>query len=399
MDLQVVKNHARRVILETCLLDNCRVFPDKRVLYWPSFASAVEKIVTIDHLQAIEVRFCDYCCRMGTVKFGPEELTTLEAPLNAIYKAVKKREERMLRHKMAQISPIRELKLKNFLDPYPPKALESLLKGIQRLHIELLDENQKAPTDFRTWYKSSFEHTLEHTILVPAMNQLVELTLSSHFDWGSLPSQFRGKDLVFPNLKTLRLSHFVIGHNDQFDWILNQKTLTCLRLHRCAIITHLYFSDNMMYAWEAWEVDTSDWERRNTQRDEHHPLAGIHTYTFDLRWKTLFNNIREGLPKLIKFGLILPLSKEGLLDDVDAAATIRDDTNWFMLQAYTYSDMTYCEWPFPRGWFGRGCYTNLSQLEGGGDNGDAAQAIDAAHEADVQALNDLIQATFERRGD
>ncbi|KAM0493245.1 hypothetical protein ACHAP8_009432 [Fusarium lateritium] len=423
MDLQVVKHYAKRVIIETCPLNahNFRSnYTTLRDLHWSAFLSDLNRIIEVDRLQAIEVHFCNSCI-FGDLLNQRANISTkgagiLDASLNAIYKAIMQREERLLQDGMTGISPIRELKLKNFRTNHPPEALtKGLLKNIQRLHIRFLEGVDKIPQDFHRQVRINFEHTLERALLVPVMDQLVELTLFSQWDWGTFPSRFKGKGLVFPNLKTLRLSYFTIGHYDQFDWILNQKTLTCLLLRGCAIITHFVFLENRIHNWN---VDTSDWKRIVSPYID----ADKDYFTFDLKWKTLFDNIREGLPKLTKFGLIMSLPEKDLFRNlcrpltignrtdlsksqdytdfgIDEAAAVKDETDWFMLQGYTAFDMSLWHWPLHHGAYGRSFYHNRDCFEGDWDYGDAAKAVDAAHAADVRALNALIQATFERRGD
>ncbi|GKU09607.1 unnamed protein product [Fusarium langsethiae] len=209
----------------------------------------------------IEVNFCSKCRDMNQHQPGHtrDGEGTSEAPLNAIYKAVKQRDERHLQDGMAGMSHIRELKLNSFCDTHPPEALlAGLFKNVDRLHLEIIGE--QGVNWGSAWCSQLKDRdysgcVLQPKILAPVMGQLVELTFSSVLECGLFPSRFKGNSLMFQNLKTLTLCGFAIGHHDQFEWILNQKTLTCLRLGGCAIVTHFHFRERTI---QEWGVDTSD---------------------------------------------------------------------------------------------------------------------------------------------
>lgn len=141
--------------------------------------------------------------------------------------------------------------------------------------------------------------------------QLTELTISAQNCWGAIPGEFNGKGLQFPRLKTLTLAEYVIARHDQFDWVLAQESLTCLRLHSCAICSHILV---LQPEFASWGVDSRAWKRVADPPDGEDGSSGtsytIHPgecpltpgfYVNSLRWETVFDSIRENLPRLHEF--------------------------------------------------------------------------------------------------
>ncbi|KAG8668155.1 hypothetical protein FPOAC2_10078 [Fusarium poae] len=251
----------------------------------------------------------------------------------------------------------------------------------------MLQNDISSPGDFVRMNKINFEPILEHTILVPVMDQLVELTLTSAWDWGLFKSGFRGKSLVFPKLKTLKLESFNIGHYDQFDWILNQTTLTRLQLYFCTIVTHFHFLPNTIHRWS---VDTQDWERFDGRPwFVGHQYARSDFFTFDLRWETIFNNIRDRLPHLIELSIAWDTYPE-VYGQGDDAATTLDETLTDVQNGYTpFIEQNH--WPFHKFESGEGFGMRYVGTD------DEWIDSDPAEVADIRALNALFQAVFERR--
>lgn len=395
MSLQVVKDNAHRVIIETCppslRKGHLRWDLWEEEGRWPEFTSAIDRIIDLDHLKAIEVRFSSYCRGFDESAAAyyrgnddREMRSARAAALKTIYKAVKQREERSLQDG-TEITPIRELNLDNLQNTHPPEELvNGLFKDVERLHIRILDEQNEGEDlgDFELAERFDFDHILEHEILVPVIDQLVELNLSSHYEWGLLPARFNGNDLKFPNLKTLRLGNFVIGYFDQLEWIFDQKSLTCLRLHECQIVTHFHFLESTV---REWEIDTSDWE----QFDGgpwfiDHPYTDSEFWTFDLKWNNVFYQIRKSLPKLTEFGVTWGYSYDWFSDMHCAPPSD------VMTSRYTTFDMSAMPWPFTAE-FGEGFRNDEDGQES------SLEFHDRTYGEDARALNDLLQATFERR--
>ncbi|KAH7183560.1 uncharacterized protein B0J16DRAFT_307880 [Fusarium flagelliforme] len=272
---------------------------------WPAFTSAIDRIIELDHLQALEIHFSPMC--RGEESHWNEYDGTdddrempgeRKAALEAVYKAVKQREARGLQENGARISPIRELRVNHLQNIHPPDVLvNGLLKGIERLDLNILQEKNSFLNyeDFKLPEKFQFDGILRNTILAPIADQLVELSLGAQYEWGLLPARFKGKGLKFPKLKKLKLDFYAIGYYDQIDWVLDQKSLTTLHLDDCQIVTHLHFNGEE----EEWGISTDDWKNSNEDpwlRDEAREY-----YTFDLRWNTIFDKIRDDLPRLTEF--------------------------------------------------------------------------------------------------
>ncbi|KAJ4012409.1 hypothetical protein NW752_008092 [Fusarium irregulare] len=266
---------------------------------WPEFTSAIDRIIELDHLKALEIHFSHMCrgeeshWHEGAGASEDREMPgERKAALEAIYKAVKQREAR------SNASPIRELRLNHLQNMDPPDVLvNGLLKGIERLDLNIVEEENVFlnSDDFEMPEKFKWDGILRNKILAPIADQLVELSIGAQYEWGLLPARFKGKGLLFPKLKKLRLDLYAIGHYDQMDWVLDQKSLTRLHLEHCQIVTHLHFSDQE----EEWDISTDDWESSN--EDPWFRSLATNYYTFDLRWNTIFDKFRKGLPELTEF--------------------------------------------------------------------------------------------------
>lgn len=116
--------------------------------------------------------------------------------------------------------------------------------------------------EFNCVYRRAFERWLQHSFLPPFASQLTSLHLAFRDHWGTAPGYFDGNGLLFPNLKSLTLGKFVIGHHNHFDWVLAQKSLEILRLDRCAIASYLAFSagsHDFGYQAEKGDIQDGDW--------------------------------------------------------------------------------------------------------------------------------------------
>ncbi|KAJ4138721.1 hypothetical protein NW768_002584 [Fusarium equiseti] len=271
---------------------------------WPEFTSAVDRIIELDHLQTLEIHFSDMCRgeeshwnEYGGTANDREMPGERKAALEAVYKAVKEREARGRQENGVKVSPIRELRVNRLQNIHPPDVLmNGLLKGIERFHLNVVDEQNSFLNfhDFEMPEKLEFDGILRNKILAPIADQLVELSIGAQYEWGILPARFEGKGLEFPKLKKLKLDFYAIGYYDQMDWVIAQKSLTSLHLDNCQIVTHLHFTGED----EEWDIPTDDWKQSN---DDPFLLEGARNYTFDLRWNTIFDKISHGLPKLTEF--------------------------------------------------------------------------------------------------
>lgn len=343
---------------------------------WPAFTSAIDRIIELDHLNALEIHFTDMCRgeeshwnEYGGTADDREMPGERKAALEAVYKAVKQREARRLQGNGARISPIRELKVNRLQNIQPPDVLvNGLLRGVERFDLNFAAERN----DFLNWEdfqlpeRLKFDGILRNTILAPIADQPVELSIGAQYEWGLLPARFEGKGLKFPKLRKLKLDFYPIGHYDHMDWVLDQKSLTSLHLEDCQIVTHLHFNGEE----EEWGISTDDW--RHSNKDPWLQNAASEYYTFDLRWNTIFDKIRVGLPRLTGFRASWPVycgTKEGF-----SRRYIHFTTNDFPVP---FAQVVIPEWM-------KAC-----------KNG-PLDVAHAAYEMDVAALNALRETVYER---
>lgn len=128
---------------------------------------------------------------------------------------------------------------------------------------------------------------------------LTYLAIKFDQEWGVLPGQFDGRNLSFPKLESLALENYVLGHHDQLDWVLSQKTLKSLSLINPRIVSHIRVMQSDI---EEWHLRTDDWKQWP-------PGAfgfgsGSDTvFSFLGTWEAVFDSIRSALPNLVDFRL------------------------------------------------------------------------------------------------
>ncbi|RGP75765.1 f-box protein [Fusarium sporotrichioides] len=254
-DLAHVNKFARRVAIESALQDYDGSCYDghwppswAKEGIWPVFEDSIDRIIDMPNLDVIEIRFASCCAGRNANRdpwapeleiANPETAATRFHTLRAIVRAMEERSSR------PNTSIIRELVLRNLQNMALPKDIaDDLFHNIQRLHIKITTENygteypdEERPDLIHREELREFPRYLQNTLLPSVAHQLVELTISGKH-WGSIPGEFNGKGLTFLRLNTLTLDGFVILRKDQFDWILEQKSLTALHLHNCTIATY-----------------------------------------------------------------------------------------------------------------------------------------------------------------
>ncbi|TXB98474.1 hypothetical protein FocTR4_00012579 [Fusarium oxysporum f. sp. cubense] len=227
-----------------------------------------------------------------------EPTETRRITLELVSEALRDRESR------PETSTIRELVLSNLEDtPLPKDLTHNLLRNIDRLHMYFTyayDDGEN----------SVFSPYIQQTLLPSVAERLVELTLAGWL-WGAIPVEFNGKGLPFPRLKRLKLDHCIILRQDQFDWVLEQRSLIDLQLYNCKIATHCVVHQD---DFEYWGVNLSGWKKLADSYEEmHHPNLSsmLNTphfgeirpgwYMSDLRWSNMFDRVHQHLPLLQNF--------------------------------------------------------------------------------------------------
>jgi hypothetical protein len=235
----------------------------------------------------------------------PEPTITRIQTLKDVAKAMKRR------YAGRNLTPIRELYLINLQNtPLPKNLTDELLEKIQHLHIIFIVEYQ-FPCESSSATRDERVYQSDMRDFPYYLPQLIEMTLSG-WVWGAIPGEFNGKGLLFPRLKTLSLSGYIILRRDQFDWVLKQESLTSLTLHDCTITTHCLV---LQPEFAVWGIDLRGWTRvadvppHDDMAPErffldHEPQATDLEpgwYVNDLRWDSLFDSIRESLTMLQRF--------------------------------------------------------------------------------------------------
>ncbi|KAG7284276.1 hypothetical protein NEMBOFW57_010642 [Staphylotrichum longicolle] len=269
------------------------------------FSVAVGGIARLPNLKALQISFTEGC--LGDRQHGwwedddeSESISRRLDMLRMVFGAIQKR--RAANDADRRVSAIRSLTLKNMQNVPIPDFISSdlykdVIKDIDELHLLIAHEyREHGPDhDLDRIERRTFEPYLQNELLPPLAHQLTSLTLAFRECWGVSPGQFDGKGLVFPNLRTLTLSDFVIGHNDQFDWVLTQKSLKTLRLDRCFIVSYMRILNSQ---WDEWHVPTHDWHEYPEGSFGHERCR---IFAFSGTWETVYDRIREELPSLKEF--------------------------------------------------------------------------------------------------
>lgn len=281
---------------------------------YEELVAAINCIANLPKLQGVHIVFSNRCVgdsghiHPGYWGGGVEEPYARLSLLEAVFNAVR---TRGVAHGPSNRT-ITSLTLENLQNMALPDdflssdAFTSVAKDVTELRLQIAHEfHDFGPDgDLELLERRTFEPWLQHTFLPIFTENLTSLHISFIENWGVAPGYFDGKNLSFPHLKTLTLSEFVIGHHDQFDWVLAQKSLETLRLRHCFIVSHLAFISRDPDQVQKWGTPTHDWKQ--------HPVwaFGMHdrkrTFTFSGTWETVFNNIQTHPPHLVDFRMENP---------------------------------------------------------------------------------------------
>ncbi|EEU40595.1 uncharacterized protein NECHADRAFT_32703 [Fusarium vanettenii 77-13-4] len=391
INLETVRDAAQSVVIETCPAKDLVHGRDPTTWHdweekgeWPAFTSAIDQIAELRHIRSISVRFSKWC--LGDhIHFGStrdrELQSTREHTLRNILNAL---QQRKTNNDTRDVTEIRELALENLQNiALPADIYGGLLNDITRLHIMFCVEHTRNAFAYDTHHteRREYELHLQKTLLPSVANQLVELTLASQDRWGVMPGKFNGEGLDFPFLRTLTLGEYVIGHHRQFDWVLAQKYLTCLRLNRCFIASHMRLYEGDI---EGWRIDTEDWERVSSEPyygwDEHQ------VYLFSKRWETVFDDIRKSLPRLREFCLTWDKPTD-FFRQLDVSKT-----SWLSPDRYITFDIS----KKPSPWIASKDFGYYPYR----DDKDPTRPVNLAQvmdEQDRRAFEELVSSTYARR--
>ncbi|KAF4948635.1 hypothetical protein FGADI_9539 [Fusarium gaditjirri] len=347
--------------------------------YWPAFTAAVTRICDIPNLGSLIVHFYnDGEDESGTTATQKRTLEVITRTLEA-------------RNSRPNTSIVRELALHGLKGtPLSAYLTDNLFRNIQRLHITVTygGEERQRP---------EFSLYLSGTLLPQVSDHLVELTLGG-FLWGFIPVEFNGKGLSFPRLKSLTLGDYIVLRQDQFDWVLKQRSLRDLKLYSCHIATHCLVDE---FYFGARAVNLNGWKKvfdASTDMDQsdhgfvsNTPYLGSLQhgwYTNDLRWSNLFDRVRENLPELQSF----------TFDDIGWASYCYEELLQFSSKdGLSQRYLTFCKGGWSMMWYipvtERGVWWYVDDT----GPGCAVGLYTRTEPTDSQALERLIEETRKRR--
>lgn len=303
----VVRHAVRRVIVPSLPDKRSRLHdrePNRGLLagFHPSFIDAIQRIKELPAVNAVDVRFSPHCLGYEP---GPDNDDPVETKasrfltLRSVFEAIELRRQFGAEHGYSEIDSLTLYNLQN--DKQPSfvasdlfKSVTSTVKKLQLL-ITVQCTERTAGWDIYAIERLEYEPHLQTELLPQLAENLNSLTLGFHEPWGVAAGSFDGQGLVFPRLRTLHLIKFVIGHHDQIDWILDQKSITCLRLDQCYIASHLAFNEVSL---RTWRTPVHDWQRP-PELDSF--MVDVAVYFFPGTWEEVFDRIRTGLPELRDF--------------------------------------------------------------------------------------------------
>ncbi|KAM7212200.1 hypothetical protein V8F06_012412 [Rhypophila decipiens] len=269
------------------------------------FTSAIDRIVDLPKLQEVRIRFTDGVVGDTSENdawsvYGFEHPDTRFHVLRAVFKAIHNR----LTANDGPNTKITTLTIQNLQNKALPddilssKPFQSTVKEITNLRLQIAHENNEPGPDHDLSLpdRRTFDTWLQNTFLPIFADQLTTLHLAQNDYWGTWPGYFDGQGLHFPNLTTLTLRAFAIGHHDQFDWVLRQKTLQTLRLDHCVIASYITFEPGQL---EAWNSPTHDWTRYPHWAFGLDPI--FKTFNFPGTWEIVFDKIQDQLTNLVDF--------------------------------------------------------------------------------------------------
>ncbi|PLB54570.1 hypothetical protein P170DRAFT_432203 [Aspergillus steynii IBT 23096] len=303
LDSEVIKQTARGVYIHPASADD---HPDDiwnaySECHYDNLIRAISRITELDHITALHLRFSRHCVGANYQSLRDEvveDIRKRQEILEAVFQAIQRRSNGSNGE-----SPIRSLTIQNLQNaPFSQFTRSELFQDVTRdidaLHLMVADELDEdgSVEDMDGIERRTFESFLHHQWLVPLSNHLVSLTLSFRSPWGTIPGYFDGRGLHFPRLRTLTLGNFVIGHHDQFDWILNQSSLVSLCLDNCSILSYMTtFGESL----EELHVQAHDWVQYPSSSFGIDDNVAI--YGFSGTWEVVFDNIRTSLRELRTF--------------------------------------------------------------------------------------------------
>ncbi|KAK0660461.1 hypothetical protein QBC41DRAFT_41003 [Cercophora samala] len=270
---------------------------------WPEFVTAIQDLAELPNLRAVKILFTTGCQGSVDHYYPPsvlEPVATREYTMEYVFLALQQRKAR------ANVTPVTSLTIEN-LQNFPfdyilrTECFRSLVEDITELRLLVVTETDPymPSLDQLLEERHIFEPWLQKHLLPCFASQLTTLHLAFREPWGVAPGYFDGRGLRFPNLKSLMLTQYVIGHHNQFDWVLSQTTLEALCLEQCQIVSYLEYREGDLQPWGP--LPTHDWK----------PVIEGRIHSFDGTWEVVLDAIRTRLSNLVEFRMGHPNTLPG----------------------------------------------------------------------------------------
>ncbi|KAK4654249.1 hypothetical protein QC762_401980 [Podospora pseudocomata] len=355
---------------------------------WPEFVTAIQGLGSLPNLRAVNIRFTEGCEGVEKSGYREEIVETFSTRMHTIenvFKAIQRRKSRANQ----VITPITSLTIENLQNMPFTEFLEtglfrSVIEDITELRLLVAQEDHDDGPDYDLYYdeRFTFEPWLQEEFLPCFASRLTSLNITFGECWGVAPGYFDGKGLHFPNLKTLILGEYVIGHHDQFDWVPAQTTLETLCLNRCMIVSYLEYASDDIEKWN--DLTTHDWKFVADRG------RGWTLRQFDGAWEVVFDAIRIRLPNLVQFRMehakLNDVAGRGLrsVDDMDCCLSAK--------RYVRFSSGTISPWQ-------ESDSDGHMDIELGGEDEAECSVVNRAmetQEGDMRAFKELLQAVEER---
>jgi hypothetical protein len=354
---------------------------------FPTFTRAIHRITELKQLTTLELRFSPNC-RGEDSNPWDEDIETIDErkqTLQAVFEAIQHRANNGSDSRVVDTLTIENMQNVPIEEFTSSTLFHDVTKSLRHLNLRIAQEYNEHGPDFDIYAgeRVTYEPFLHRHWLAPLSSQLTTLSLYFNECWGVMPGYFDGSGLDFPNLATLNLGKFTIGHHDQFEWVLRQSRLKCLRMDMCFILSFVVCATNTMLLWN---VPTHDWKRLpqgafGREQDE--------VYVYGGTWQTIFASIQERLTHLLDFSFCNH-DDEVECHCHDDLATTRDATMYTMFMEST------CPSPW-----NESPYSGLLPWDFNNDPDESSRDdMDEAREyqrADTDALQALLEAVQSRR--
>ncbi|VUC29814.1 unnamed protein product [Clonostachys rosea] len=270
-----------------------------------------------------------------------------------------------------------------------------------KLYVVVEEHNDEV---FRQHY--DFFDTLQQTWLSPSLAaNLKVLSLYCMDPWGWNPKMdFRAVNPSqggFPKLETLALGHYVLSHEWQIDWIINQGKesggLKKLYLDRCFVLHRGNIPGPLpgpptVVGQDAQGNDITvsnvNYPRNDIMKEWHGESTGMVEIIFALRWSEILNRLCEAMHSLETFEVLSRLEIEDYDDaeDLPRLGTLDDSDPRFASGQFTSYEEEEVK-------------LRYTECDGTFWNDEAAPSTqEEVEEADQEALRQLVDEIADRRG-